>query len=333
MRIRTLVLVALLALLLPVFALAAPHRPHHTLQATGSIAFSDDDDSYDDETTDETTDEPRPFAEYFVTDPTVATDSVVAGQPHDRLEWNADAPAFPGDLPGSLTALYDANAEAGLFGLPLPQSYDQQATFTAAAAFVVHAEGFQADPDGFFQISWGLWNRATTGLNRTGSIESYAGDTFELIEFDFFPNVSPWFGGPFVAPTLFGRAAVDDPSFEFNGAFANLTSLFDLQVGLPFDVPLFAVLEHRPALDSITVQVYRIVSVDGLLALQSAVGPASLDLLVLREYEVDSIGLTLWNDGFGGPDPSVHATLTYHAWIVVPGLARPEELLQVGPSE
>jgi hypothetical protein len=329
MRTRILVLTAVLGLLLPAAASADPHRPHQALQAMGSATLEGRDDEGSD---DETTDEPLPFVEQFLTDPRDNGDAVVSGQPYARLEWNADEPAYPGDSPGSLSATYDAGAEAGLFGLPLPQSYDQDATFTAAAAFVIHSEGFFADPDGFFQISWGLWNDATTGLNRTGNLDDPA-DAFELIEFDYFPNVSPWFGGPFVAPTVLGAAAVDDPSFEYNGAFANIASLFDLQVDLPQDVPLLAVLEHRPELDSLTVQVYRIVTTDGLISLQGAVGPVSLDLLVLREYDVDSVGLTLWTDGWGGNNPAVTATLTYHAWIVVPGLVRPEALLQMGAGE
>jgi len=324
---RSLLTGALLALLLTTVTPAAQDRPRETPQPAERIPFPGVDIS-DDEADDETSDEPRPFAEHFLTDPRDSPEIVVSGQPLERLRWAADAPAYPGDLPGSFRATYDANAEAGLFGLSLPQPYDQQSTFSAAAAFVIHSDGYHADPDGFFQISWGLWNSVTTGLNRTGSAEDYSGDTFELIEFDYFPNVSPWFGGPFVAPTIFGRAAVDDPSFEFNGAFANLTSLFGLQVDLPLDLPLLAVLEHRPGLDATTVQVYRIVSADGVLSLQGAVGPVSLDWLVLREYTVDTVGLTLWSDGFSGPDPSVTATVTYHAWVVLPGLTRPEELLR-----
>ena len=78
------------------------------------------------------------------------------------------------------------------------------------------------------------------------------------------------------------------------------------------------------------VQVYRIVGADGVLPLQGAVGLVPLDLLSLRDYEVDAVGLTLWNDGFSGPTPSLTATLTYHALVVVPRLvARPEDLLQV----
>jgi len=175
-----------------------------------------------------------------------------------------------------------------------------------------------------------LWNTTSTGLNRTGDTASFAGDTFELIEFDYFPNVSPFFGGPFVGPGVFGRAAVDDPSFEFSGSFVNFTGLFDLEVALPLDVPLLAVLEHRPGLDAMPVQVYRIVGAQAVLPLQGAVGLVPLDLLSLRAYEVDAVGLTLWHDGFSGPSPSVTATLTYHALIVVPRLvARPEDLLHV----
>jgi len=126
MRVRTLLLTALLALLLLVVVPAPAQRTYHALQPADFIGRVGDDDrsndeSADDETSDETSDEPRPFAEYFVTDPRSNPDTVVAGRPYDRLAWNADAPAYPGDAPGSLTAAYDANAEAGLFGLPLPQ--------------------------------------------------------------------------------------------------------------------------------------------------------------------------------------------------------------------
>ena len=65
-----------------------------------------------------------------------------------------------------------------------------------------------------------------------------------------------------------------------------------------------------------------------VLPLDGAVGVVPLDLLGRRAYSVDLIGLTLWNDGFGGPSPALVADVTYHALVVIPGLAgRPEELL------
>ncbi|NIS30841.1 MAG: hypothetical protein GWN07_11055, partial [Actinobacteria bacterium] len=69
--------------------------------------------------------------------PTVDPYAVVAGDALDRLTWRHDRPAFRGDRPGSLSALYDATLPAGLFGFALPVPYTQDDTFTAAAVFVI----------------------------------------------------------------------------------------------------------------------------------------------------------------------------------------------------
>jgi hypothetical protein len=257
----------------------------------------------------------------FETDPIADSTAVVAGQVLDRLAWQPDDPAFPGDPAGSLRALYDSSLPAGWFGLPLEATLTDRDTFTAAAAFVIDSEGFAADPDGFFQISWGLWNVGTTGLNRTGSLTSFAADTFELIEFDYFPNVSPFFGGPFLAPAVFGAPVGSD-------AFGNFTSLFDLEVELPLDIPLLAVLEHRPDADAVVAQVYRIVDARTVVPVNGAVGSAPLDFLTERDYEVNVIGLTLWNDGFGGPTPALQASVDFHKLSAISGLPdRPEQML------
>jgi hypothetical protein len=283
----------------------------------------DDDDSSSDD--DDSSDEEAPwvFARYFVTDPALDPDSVVAGDALGRLDWQSDDPAFPGDPPGSLAALYDASLPAGWFGFTLPAPVSAYDTFGAAAAFVIRSEGFSADPNGFFQVSWGLWNSQATGLNRTGSFSSFAADTYELIEFDWFPNVSPFFGGPFVAPSGFGVEVGGD-------AFNNFTSLFGLEVNLPLDVPLLAVLEHRPDVGALVAAVYRIVDSERVVPVDGAVGVASLDFLTLREYDLDTIGLTLWNDGFGGAVPAVTATLDFHALTATSERVRPEELLSLG---
>jgi hypothetical protein len=257
----------------------------------------------------------------FETDPIADSTAVIAGQALDRLAWQPDDPAFPGDPAGSLRALYDSSLPAGWFGFPLGATLTDRDTFTAAAAFVIDSDGFAADPDGFFQISWGLWNAGATGLNRTGSLNTFAADTFELIEFDYFPNLSPFFGGPFLAPAVFGAPVGPD-------AFANFTSLFDLEVELPLDVPLLAVLEHRPDVDAVVAQVYRIVDARTVVPVNGAVGSAPLDFLVERDYEVNVIGLTLWNDGFGGSTPALQASVDFHKLSAISGLPdRPEQML------
>jgi len=263
------------------------------------------------------------FARYFDEDPLTDDATVQAGDALARLAWQADPAAYPGDRAGSLRAIYDSSRPAGWFGFRLPGSFGAHETFSAAAAFVIDADGFAADPNGFFQISWGLWNADRTGLERTGSFTSFSVDTFELIEFDYFPNVSPFFGGPFLSPGIFGSDVSGD-------AFSNFSSLFDLEVRLPLDVPLLAVLEHRPDLDALILSVHRIVDDGHVVPLNAAVGVAPLDLLALRDYEVDTIGLTLWKDGFGGASPAVVANVSFHALTATSGLVgRPEEMLQI----
>ena len=323
----------LLAILIPTTAVSGQDTTDRTSSAFGARVNGDLSRLGDDDEDDDSSDDgggvapPIVFARYFVTDPRLDPDSVETGAALERLEWQSDDPVFPGDPPGSLTALYDAGLGAGVFGFALPASFSVDDTFTAAAAFVIDSEGFTADPNGFFQISWGLWNSTTTGLDRTGSFANFAADTFELIEFDWFPNISPFFGGPFLSPTAFGVEVDGD-------AFNNFSSLFGLQVDLPFDVPLLAILEHRPDVNALVLSVYHIVDSDRVVPLNAAVGVAPLDFLATRDYDVDTIGLTLWNDGFGGATPAVVATLDFHALTAVSGLAgRPEEMLSVGSSD
>ncbi len=280
------------------------------------------DDSSDDSSSSGSAEPADPnFVERFETDPRDAANRVVSGEALDRLTWQVDLPAFDGDSSGSLTAIYDASLPAGLFGFELPESFNAADGFTAAAAFVIESQGFSADPNGFFQISWGLWNSQTTGLRRTGDPTDFSTDTFELVEMNYFPNVSSFFGGPFLAPAIFGEAVS-------GGAFDNFSSLFDLEATLPFDVPLLAVIEHRPADGALVLQIHRIVDGPRLLPVNAAVGVTPLEFLVSPQYAVDTVGLTLWNDGFTGVPPSVTATLDFHLLAVRPGTVdRLESLL------
>ena len=258
---------------------------------------------------------PPAAAVTFGTDPAADPDVVVAGAALERVTWNADGPAFPGDLPGSLTADYTSDLPAGWIGWPLAEPLDQDVPFTAAAVFVIEPEGFAADPYGYFEISWGLWNRETCGLERTGSPASAAGDTFQLAEFDWFPNVSPWFGGPWLSPSLFGAADPENPLFEQYGAFANMT-FGSVEARLPLGVPLLAVMEHRPADGVMVVQVYEL-GEGAPVPVPGAVTVVPLGWLSRPEYVLDTIGLTLWHDGWQwGETPALVARVTFHLLAV-----------------
>jgi hypothetical protein len=257
---------------------------------------------------------PQPFAVFFETDPLADPAVRLEGSVFDRLAWNADPERFPGDRPGSLTALYDANLDPGRIGWSLPAPWTQDDPFVAAAAFVIDSDGFSAP--GLFQISWGLWSSRATGFNRTGNPENLAGDTFELIEWDYFPGEI--FGGPFYSPALFGVANPESPAFPSLGSFANATFAF-LTARLPLDEPLLAVIEHRPSDDAAVFSVFRITA-SGLLPVSGAVAVVPLQFLSKRQYALDTFGLTLWQDGFRGPVPALRARVHFHALGVREGL-------------
>ncbi len=248
----------------------------------------------------------------FGTDPAEDPGLVVAGAALDRVTWNDDAPAFPGDLPGSLTADYTSDLPAGWLGWPLPEPVTRDDPFVAVAVFVIEPDGFVADPYGYFQVSWGLWNAETCGLERTGSPASAAGDTFQLAEFDWFPNVSPWFGGPWLSPSLFGVADPDNPLFETYGAFANMT-FGSVEVALPLGEPLLAVMEHRPTEGVMVVQVFSLGEAGLPVPVPGAVAVVPLGWLSRPEYAFDTIGITLWHDGWQwGENPALAGRVTYH---------------------
>lgn len=270
-------------------------------------------------------------ADHFATDPILDPQMLIRGAALERLEWQLDDPVFDGDVPGSLTADYTSTLDAGWFGWPLPTVVTEADDFTAAAIFEIDPVGFDADPDGFFQISFGLWNAARTGLERTGSPQDFSNDTYHLVELDWFPNVSPLFGGPYLAPSVFGAPDPSNPGLDALGALANAAFGFGPPVELPLGVPLMAVLEHVPLQNVLRATIYRIASDRTLRPLPGAATDVPLDALPLREYRLDTFGVTLWRDGFSGSVPSLDARVDYHSMVFVPRrVQRPQMLLRVG---
>ncbi|HXV75761.1 MAG TPA: hypothetical protein VD788_05525, partial [Candidatus Polarisedimenticolaceae bacterium] len=56
------------------------------------------------------------------------------------------------------------------------------------------------------------------------------------------------------------------------------------------------------------------------LPLPGAVTVVDLADLPLRRYSLDTIGLMLWSDGFGGPVPALLADVEFHGLFVHPDL-------------
>ncbi|MEK7799523.1 MAG: hypothetical protein AAB297_06815, partial [Acidobacteriota bacterium] len=101
---------------------------------------------------------------------------------------------FPADREGTLRVLYDTTLPAARLATHIGPTLSLDADFDFGAILTIRSQGFFADPNGFSQIAFGLWNAATTGLART----SFPSDSFDLVEFDYFPNLTS-FGGPFLS--------------------------------------------------------------------------------------------------------------------------------------
>lgn len=236
--------------------------------------------------------------ERFVGDP-------LAGQSANRFFQEGDVdghfaylpgepPHFPGDRPGSLRVVYDTTVPAGRISTPLGRVLSIDDDFSFGAILTIRSGGFDADPDGFDQIAFGLWNEATTGLDRTG----FPSDSFDLIEFDYFPNVSPLFGGPFLSPTVFGGDAGGNAFFNF--AFQSA------EVGLPFEVPLLCVADYSAATRRLMVSVSRLGS--GALVQRTPLATVVVDLAGLRPgFLANALGIPAYFEGF----PSLRAVVDY----------------------
>jgi hypothetical protein len=207
-------------------------------------------------------------------------------------------PHFPGDRRGSLRVLYDTTLDTGRIGVPLGSvlSFDDDVRF--GAVMTIHSAGFAADPNGFSQIAFGLWNSHTTGLGRT----LFPSDAFDLVEFDWFANVTS-FGGPFLSPSIFGG------NLDGN-AFDNFT-FTSAETPLPFDVPLLCEGVYDAATRRLTVTVSR--RLRGVQFEPIPGAQVTVDLSTLHPgYLVDTLGIAAYGEGWA----SLHAEVDYDLlWV------------------
>lgn len=211
-----------------------------------------------------------------------------------RFTYIAEEPShFPADREGTLRVLYDTTLPAARISTPIGRVVSTDADFDFGAILTIRSGGFFADPNGFSQIAFGLWNAATTGMNRTG----FPADSFDLVGFDYFPNVG-MFGGPFLSPGVFGGNVLDNAFFNF--AFASA------EVALPFDVPLLCQLHHNAAGRRLNLKVSRHVS--GVTFERIPGATVSVDLSRLDPaFLVNVAGIAAYFEGYS----SLRATVDY----------------------
>ena len=211
---------------------------------------------------------------------------------------------FPGDREGTLRVLYDTTLPAAWISAPLGQVLSLDQDFSFGAILTIRSERFQADPQGFSQIAFGLWNAATTGMNRT----AFPSDSFDLVEFDYFPNVTS-FGGPFLSPSVFG-GNVGGNAF-FNLAFQSA------EVSLPFDRPLLCRFEYSAAGRKLTLTAHR--HLRGVFFGRTPVASVEVDLSRLNPtFLVDVAGIAAYFEGIASLRAEVDYDLLYVGSLPAP---------------
>lgn len=219
---------------------------------------------------------------------------------------------FPSDAPGSLLARYDSTRPTTRAVATLGAVYTEQDDFVFGAIVTIRPEVLEADPFGFHPITFSLINTATTGFDRTGTLSDFRADTFDTVDVAYFPQVSPLFGGPYLAPAVFGSPISDD-------AFASFTF-----GSVPFEIapgaPHLITAEHDADANRLVVSVWALGR--GGLPVPLPGGRVEVSLEGAGGFAVDALAITAYEDGFNvftQSGRSVRADLDYDLLFFAPG--------------
>ena len=258
--------------------------------------------------------------ERFIDDPIAAGRATVDG----------DADRFA-SRPSSLLARYDTALPTASLSWPLGRTFSHNTDFSYSFDFTLRGDTLAALPDAFAQLSFGLTNSTTTGDDRVGG----NGTAFDLVTVDYFPNVSPVFGGPSLGPSVVetnrGGGFFDHLQFPF-GAESQLDD--EGESSLPTDMRLTAHVTYAAANKLLTLQM---LGPDGLLPINQIGGRfgeeggedgdvTTIELFMppTVRFSVDSAAILLWQDTFAPPGVStVVADLDFHAIRVFDEIVAP----------
>ncbi len=246
--------------------------------------------------------------EQFTDDPIPVGRAVVTEGDSSRFRYES----------GAMSASYDTSRATAKIAWPLARMLDATTNFRLHVSATVLADGFSADPNHFAQVAFGFVNAATTGNDRAGG---QGGDAFDVVTIDYFPNVSPIFGGPSLAPTVIGS---DDGVGFFSSIqfpFGNESELND-EGPLPFDAPLEFELDYAAEESLLTLRVASGGQSLPLNANQPDIelggfdgDPTTIQLSLNSSttFKVDQFAILLWEDSFlgEGDPPSVRATIRF----------------------
>lgn len=285
------------------------------------------------------------WTESFLDDPVAANRFTIPGG-HDPARFSYD-----GGAP-SLTVHYNSSEPTAWYQRPIdaqtPRALGRCDDFELRVTLRIRSDGFIADPNAFAQIAWGLINSQTTGEDRSGG--SAGPYSYDLVTFDYFPNVST-FGGPTLGATILhtdtGMGFFSSFDFPF-GTESDIDS--DLgDVGPALDTLHTASVAYDSGAQTATLTLDGPGGAVGINAdgTGGAGGPdgdpttIQTTMFVDAPFEVDTFALTAWEDTFDfDPEfPSVVADvevfeITFFARTLVTGDMNRDGLvdgLDIGP--
>lgn len=281
------------------------------------------------------------LVEEFDTDPIAGGRAVVDGNNTSRDTAGSLTQPFVHTGAGALTHNLHTNWDYANYGFgprgvgqgsrlafDLGGAYTEADDFSFGATLEIKSSGFAATDNQLMAIAFGLTNAATTGMDRSGA---WTGDrdTFDSVEWDFFPNRST-FGWPTLQQTVIGPQTGDVDSM-----FANFAANFDQDDaidggydttlsqemaagsghplegnpwGLPLDTPMEIVMGYDAASTSVSMQVRD--AGTGQVLVDRATTLPDLDITnpiggfgSASGFTVDTLSITNYQDGwaFGGP--------------------------------
>ena len=235
----------------------------------------------------------------LVWEETFSTDPVAGGR---MVVHDGDAGRFVYSAANDLmTASYDTDLATARLIHDLGESFTHEDDFTITFDLKILSSGFFADPCASAQIAMGAMNSATTGTDRAGGT---GGDAFDIVTFDYFPNVTA-FGGPSLGPAFIntdtGAAYFDHLDFEF-GPETNMS----VEGALPLDTTLTVEVDYDSCARMSTLTVTN--SVGALVINTDGAGnvfggldgdDTTIQTINTLPFVIDSVGILMWEDTFG----------------------------------
>ncbi len=233
-----------------------------------------------------------------------------------------DPSRFTYDVPGSfLTVHYDTQLPTAFCWRPVDPVHGlglcRTRGFEFEVTFRIRSSGFFAGPNNFAQIGWGLVNSTKTGGNRAGNEPPGSPYAFDVASFDYFPNVSPFFGGPTIAGTAVhsdvGQGFFSAIEFSF-GAESEIDTTFGDE-----GIALNAIHTMKLVYDAVT-QTMTLTIRQGAVPLNintdgaGGIGGPDGDPTTIQSFFfsddplcLDRFALTAWQDSFNLAGSSVRA--------------------------